>query len=274
MKMIKGMFGKNWVIIVLLCFLNGMIGSGMEVFGMEEWSAHNEQANHNNAINVNVTSGKDLYRKGRELFYNAEDKLDEAKSVLASSKIIFTQLLESDTKYYWLSQVAFTQAEIVEINGDKREAALKFTASCDLAKKALRYNQRLSDAHRLLADTYMRLMSYNGSLYSISHGPEALKSVQKAIQLDKRNFAAFDSLGIYYVSAPKIGGGDIDKGIAALNKGLASNEPFDQFISHIWLGRVYLKKGKRSEALNHLHQAQKIYPNSIWAKQLVGQCTQ
>jgi tetratricopeptide (TPR) repeat protein len=271
--MIKRMFGKSWVFIVLVCFLNGMIGSGMEVFGMEELSAQNEKANHN-AVNENVTRGKNLYLKGREIFYNSDAGLDEVKSALVSSKTIFTQLPESDTKYYWLSQVVFTEAETLEINGDKRKAALKYTESCDLVKKALCYDQRLSDAHRLLADIYMRLMSYNGSLYSISHGPAALKSAQKAIQLDKQNFAAFNSLGIYYVNAPKIGGGDIDSGIATLSKALASNEPFDQFISHIWLGRAYLKKGSRSEALNHLHQAQKIYPNSIWAKQLAGQCTQ
>ncbi len=61
----------------------------------------------------------------------------------------------------------------------------------------------------------MRLMDYHGTLYMMSKGPEAMKLLNKAISLDKKNFAVFNSLATYYLNAPAIGGGSVVKGIEA-----------------------------------------------------------
>lgn len=260
MKKLRKLFLKSLTVFLLLGCLY--------VSGIEVVNAQNEQ------VISNLKQGKDLYFKGRKIYYNAENTLDQARAVLASSKESFAKLAESDLKYYWLSQVEFTLAEISESVDNKKEAAMEFTKSHDLAKKAIDCNEKHSDAYRLLADNYMRLMDYNGPLYSVSNGPKALKLTKKAFQLDNQNYTALNSAGIYYISAPKIGGGDIGKGIATLEKALASNDSFDKFIAQIWLGRGYLKKGDKTKALNYFHQAQKIYPNSRWAKELVNQCSQ
>ncbi len=266
MKKIKKFMRRSWVVLLLLCCLNVVIN-------MEVINAQNEET-----INIfeteNVAQGKDLYFKGRKMFYNAENTPDQARATLALSKESFAKLSEGDLKCYWLAQVEFTLAEIDERTGNKKEAAMEFSKSNDLVKKAINYNEKLSDAYRLLADTYMRLMDYNGPLYSVNHGPQALRLTKKAFQLDNQNFTALNSSGVYYVSAPKAGGGNINKGIADLEKALASNDPFDKFIAHVWLGTAYQKKGNKTEALNHFDRALKIYPNSPWAKGLASQCNQ
>ncbi len=226
----------------------------------------------NETVMNDLQTGKDLYLKGRKMFYNAENTLDVVRATWLSSKDSFAKLAEGDLKCYWLAQVEFSLAELDETMGNNKEANIGFSKSNDLVKKAIEYNKKFSDAYRLLADTYMRLMDYNGPLYSVSHGPEALRLTKKAFQLDTQNFTALISSGIYYINAPKIGGGNIGKGMADLKKALASKDSFDQFLAHVWLGRAYLKKGNKTEALDNFNQALRIYPNSSWAKRFASQC--
>jgi tetratricopeptide (TPR) repeat protein len=258
MKKLEKLLVKSLTVLLLL----GCIGFS----GIENVCAQNKQTMND------LEQGKALYLKGRKMFYNAENTFDQMRATLRSSKESFAKLAESDLKCYWLSQVEFTLAEISEAFGDKKEAALEFSQSNQLAKKAIDYNDQFSDAYRLLADTYMRLLDYNGPLYTVNHGPEALRLAKKAFKIDNQNYTALTSMGVYYISAPKIGGGSIKQGIASLEKALASKDSFDKFIAHIWLGTAYLRKGNKTKALNHIHLAQEIYPNSNWAKELMEQC--
>ncbi|NLW47637.1 MAG: hypothetical protein GXY86_09915 [Firmicutes bacterium] len=219
-----------------------------------------------------LEQGKTLYFKGRNMYYNAENTIDQIRATLGLSKESFAKLAESDQKYYWLSQVDFTLGEISEVAGNKKEAAQEFSQSNRLAQKAIDYNDQFSDAYRLLADTYMRLLNYNGPLYTMSHGPEALRMAKKAFKIDNHNYTALTSEGMYYISAPKVGGGNIKKGIATLEKALASKDSFDRFIAHIWLGTAYLKEKNKTKALKHIQLAREIYPNSSWVKELLEQC--
>lgn len=224
-----------------------------------------------NNENEDLVHGKKLFFEARKIFYNAEAKSSEVEAVLELSKESFEKIKDEFTKNYWLSEVAYVFAEMNEESGQKRDAALKFNESSDLAKKALHLNQKSSDAHRVLANTYMRLMAYNGPLYSISKGSEAKKLLDKALQLDRDNYSAMNSMGMYLINAPRYAGGDLDKAMIILKKALASHEVYDQFIAFVWLGINYSKKKNKVEAQNYFNKALGIYPQSPWVKRLIEQ---
>lgn len=210
--------------------------------------------------------GQELYYQGRSIYYSSEGNIKDALQVLNKSYGRFAELEDNDQKFFWQGQVQFLLGEIYEVLEDKRQAAQAFNQSGKLAEKALKANPRFSEGYRLLSDTYMRLMAYNGSLYATTKGPEAQKLLYKAIKLDKSNYTAYNSLGIYLINAPKIGGGDINKGINMLNKALDSDNEYDNFISYVWLSTGYQKKGNMNKALKNIEKAEDIYPNSRWAQ--------
>lgn len=248
------------VVLVSLLLFSLMAGISLQTGAVDNKNVRsNDQSS-------NIVKGKELFFTGREMFYNAEAEIVEIKNTLKASKDYFSQLEDGFEKYYWQAQVEFVLAEIAEATEKKREAAQSFYASSNLIKKGLEYEPKSSDAHRLLADTYMRLTNYNGTMYMISHGPQALELLNKAISLDKENYTAFNSLATYYINAPAIGGGSVDKGIKVLQKALESEDKFDNFISYVWLGIAYAKKKKINDAVKNLNKALEIYPNSPWAK--------
>jgi tetratricopeptide (TPR) repeat protein len=121
----------------------------------------------------------------------------------------------------------------------------------------------------LEADSIMRLMSYNGAMYTMSQFTHVIKLLKDAISFDAHNYTAMNSLGVYYVNAPAIGGGSVPKGIQNLQKALESTDDFDNFIADVWLGKAYQKKKNNNEATKYIKKALEIYPNSPWAKGLL-----
>jgi len=216
-----------------------------------------------------LVQGEELYSRARRMFYNDESEPETIGGSLRTARELFKQLPEGDEKYCHLALVEFLLAEISEAAGKNNEAARAFSTAGDLAQKALEFNEKSSDARRILADTYMRLMEYKGTLYMITKGPQARTLLNKAVQLDPQNYAAYNSLGIYYLNAPAIGGGSLNRGIDTLHLALESDDEFDNFISHIWLGIAFREKNDHEKARAHLQKALVTYSNSSWAKSLL-----
>ncbi len=226
--------------------------------------------------NSNLQQGKKLFFQARTDYYNSPlyDKsrakkdrvIAQAISQLKESKQLFKQLNAKFDRYYWQGRVHFLLAEIQETKENKRKAATNFKKTEKLAKKALQTNNT-SKAHRLLADSYVRQMDYRGGLYAAKYGAKVLKLLKKAVEIDKTNYRAWNSLGTYYHFAPKIGGGDTDKAIKALNKALTSKEEYIVFLSYVWLGTIYQEeKNNLTKAKNYFQQALAIYPHNRWAQ--------
>lgn len=218
-----------------------------------------------------IAQGKELFFQGRQTYYRAEDSLARVVEVLTCAKETLAQVKNYDG-YYWLGQTEYVLGEVAETMGNQREAAKAFSESEKWAKEALKANKKSSDAHRLLADSYMRLMSYKGPLYLMSQGPQALKLLKKALSLEKNNYPALNSLAMYYINAPAIGGGDLDQGVEALKSALRSTDQFDNFISYVWLGTAWQKKGDTEKAREYFRQALMIYPKNSWARGLLEGC--
>ncbi|MGM0369229.1 MAG: tetratricopeptide repeat protein [Bacillota bacterium] len=212
-----------------------------------------------------LEDGKELFLTARSNFYNNQQDFSTTITTLEESQNYFSQTQNDFSKFYWQAQSEFVIAEIYESKEKQRKAAQSFTRSETLIKKALR-KKETSDALRLLADCYMRQMNYKGQLYKMTHGSKSLQLLKQSIELDSANYTAYNSLGTYYINAPKIGGGDINQGIKMLKKALASTNQFDNFITYQWLGIAYNKQNNTEQAVNHINHALEIYPNSSWGQ--------
>ncbi len=218
------------------------------------------------AKNYDLEQGKRNFFKAREDYYNDKTDISEVIERIEESISYIERVDDKYKRNLWKSKAKFLLGEIYEMKEEKRSAAKAFENSCDLALKALKINDNSSEAHQVLADNYMRLINYRGTIYMITSGPKSLKLLQKAIKLDQKNYTAFNALGIYYINAPKIGGGNVKKGIKMLNEALKSESKYDNFISHIWLAKSFVKLKEKQDATYNIKQALSIYPNSKWAQ--------
>ncbi|MGE5607056.1 MAG: hypothetical protein ACM3YE_15375 [Bacteroidota bacterium] len=124
--------------------------------------------------NLYLRQGEELFFKARKMFYNAEATLDEVRTTLDHSKELFSKAADGYDKYFYKAKVAFLFGEMAEVAGDKQKADEDLNESNELISKALDFNPKSSEANRLLAETIMRLMSYKGTIYMMTKGPQAL----------------------------------------------------------------------------------------------------
>lgn len=227
----------------------------------------------NETISNEKVNGCEIYLNARKMFFSSSGSIHTIINLIKKAQKNFERLPEGFEKYYWQGMNAFLMAEVTETTGDKREAARKFMISSELAQKALLYRNQFSDANRLVADTYQRLMNYNGKKYAMSKASEVLKLLNTAITLDAKNYQAYISLGTYYLYSPAIAGGSVNKAIAMFSKALESKEEFDCFQANVWLGKAYTKKKDVTTAKTCFQKALQIYPNSIWAKKSLEDIT-
>jgi tetratricopeptide (TPR) repeat protein len=217
-----------------------------------------------------LEQGKELFLEGRQMFYNAEKPIPEAIATLNEGKELLLTATDSFGKYYWLAQVELLLGEVKEVANEEKEAARCFSNTEELINKAIDFDPNRSDAYRILADAYVRLMPYKSMFYAMSHGSKANNLYKKALDLDDKNYAAYNAMGVYCLHAPAIGGGGVDKAIENLEKALESNDRHENFISYIWLGTAYEKKKMPGEAEAYLEKALEIYPNSQWAQSVLN----
>ncbi|MFP4015669.1 MAG: tetratricopeptide repeat protein [Halanaerobiales bacterium] len=226
-----------------------------------------------------IELGENLLNEVEKMFYscrrghyNSEKEPAEVIEALEYIKEKLDLLNNNDESLYYSGQIDFLLGEIYEVIGNQRKAAVHFNSSAKNAEKLIDIDSgNNTEGYRLLADSYMRLMSYNGDMYMVSKAPEVIKLLNRALSIDNENYAALNSLAMYYVNAPQFGGGNVDRGIKDLERALESEDLFDNFISYIWLATAYHKKGNIAEAEDNIEKALQIYPDSSWAAYLLDQ---
>jgi len=166
-------------------------------------------------------------------------------------------------KFYYRGESNFILGEIADIQDKKEEAINYYESAQKSAEKAMEYEEK-SDIYNLAGKSYIRLLNNKGAFYAISNGQRTFDLINKAIELDKENYNAYNSLGIIYLQAPKIGGGDINKSEEAFNKALNSDQKIDNFISYYYLAKLYEKKEDENIVENYIKKAKDIFPDSYY----------
>ena len=135
--------------------------------------------------------------------------------------------------------------------GDYREATQLF-------EKALALNPRSSEYELWLGRAYGKRAETGGWLTAPSNASKARQHFEKAAALDAHNAEALNDLFDYYLNAPGILGGGLDKAEAAARQ-IAAKRPAEY---HFELAEIAERRKQYPEAEDHLRRAMELAPGS------------
>ncbi|MBI1744935.1 tetratricopeptide repeat protein [Candidatus Acetothermia bacterium] len=235
------------------------------------------------AQRASIDQVRAIFTRAQTLYYNAgtPDEFREGPEQLQAAEATLKTLIQSDRNdamtFYWLGQVQFllgtywgSTIDSWGIQPDQGRAQEYFEAAWESAKRAVRIDERLAEAHRLIGEAMMRLLKYKGTFFALSNNGLAKQEAERAIQLDAKNATAQIVLGLWYMNAPAFVGGNLSRATELFTQaiGLARDE-HEKFLAHLWLGQALVKHQEMEKAREHFQQALAIYPNSRQAKSLL-----
>lgn len=166
---------------------------------------------------------------------------------------------------YRLALVKSYAAEVALELKDKNASRAAAEEGIQAAQKAVQIKPADAENHRLLGTLCGQVVPAAGALGGLKYGKCALESINKAIELDPKNAAAYLSRGVGNYYLPPAFGGGIDKAIGDFQKAVQLNPKLAE--GYLWLGLAYRKENKNEEARQALTKAVQLNPDRIWAKQ-------
>jgi len=150
-------------------------------------------------------------------------------------------------------------------NGSVDEADRRFADSVALALDSTRASAS-SEGYRVLADAYNQLLDIRTPAYKVFNAAGARRAAVRAVDLDPSNPLAHIAAASYFVSAPQIAGGDLDRGRNHLREAARHGDGSDyqRFLVIVWEGRLAAAEGRSDEARRLLALAYGIYPDNWW----------
>jgi tetratricopeptide (TPR) repeat protein len=165
--------------------------------------------------------------------------------------------------YEWLAQLNLWLCEAGHgRNDDKlvKEAAEQAVAAAD---KAVALSPNSSEAHRLDGEALGELIPHVFA-GGMRYGRRSTSELDKAIELDPKNAAAYVGRATDYFFTPSAFGGSTDKAVEFLKKAIALDPSSDT--AYIWLAQVYLSSGQHDEAQHAIDEALKLDPGREFAR--------
>lgn len=214
---------------------------------------------------------QELLKQARLLIYNSEQQEDflRAKELLTEASKFLEQRDENYLVLYWRGLIELEVGNWFSINNEARKAEESFSSALQAAESSIRLYDRLSDAHRVMGESLMRLIDFRGTLFAATNGPTARKEIGKALSLDPQNAEAHLAMGIWLLFTPGLFGGNLEEAIRSFQQAEdVATDDHQRFLAHLWLGKAQAAKGDALQAARaHLAKALEIYPHSVWAKQ-------
>ncbi len=154
---------------------------------------------------------------------------------------------------------------------------MKFEEAVRLANKVIkqgRENVDLSNyvrAYLLLGGCKGMIAHYGGPISKIVNGTAVLSNIKRAQALQPDNAGVMFGLGSFYLLAPALAGGDIDKAEEYLNKAVKLDPLFAD--AYVRLAQLYKMKGDNQNYEIYLNKALKIDPkNKLGLDTKSGEC--
>lgn len=161
---------------------------------------------------------------------------------------------------YRVAETCLYLATALDLDKNRDMAEKILSQGIKNAQEAISLNPDSSETHVLLARLYQIKLMHGDMFTGMDIGPKAGAENKKAIDLDPNNPRAQMSLGIQYVMAPPIGGGDIKKGIATLEKALELDPTLSE--AYYWLAKAYRKLNDRPHFEKSLQAGMKLNPQN------------
>lgn len=116
---------------------------------------------------------------------------------LADAKLLLEQQPKSALKLVYLGKIAFAQEQLEQAE--------------EYFEDALKLDKTSSEAHYMLGSVSMQLAASASIFSAPGYASTAKESLAKAIELEPSHIEAMIALAQFYIYAPSIVGGDIDK---------------------------------------------------------------
>lgn len=192
---------------------------------------------------------------------------------LQSLKAQLEQKTAQDPKdaasYLDLARVNSYLLDVYEMKKDKKSAVATVDRAIDSVQHSIQLNDKLADAHSLLADLYGRKIGLGTAMFAgPKFGPKVKEENAKAMALDDKNPIVWASLGRQYLMAPKMFGGDVSKAIESFQKSLSIDAAQDE--TWVWLAKAFAKHGDKAKAHDAIQHALSLNPDSVWTKFSAG----
>lgn len=204
-----------------------------------------------------------IYNELELNFFKGNSSLADLEVKINNLIVDLNNMDDDYEKFYYRGKSNFLLGEIVDLQNKKEKAINYYESAQKSTKNALKYEEN-SNIYNLVGKIYIRLLNNKGAFYAISNGQKTFDLINKAIELDEKNYSVYNSLGIIYLQAPKIGGGDINKSEEALKKALNSDQKIENFISYYYLAKVYEKKEDENLEENYRKKAKDLFPDSYY----------
>lgn len=143
-------------------------------------------------------------------------------------------------------------------NSQERAKALR--DGIEVGKTAVKLQDSKPDGHFWLGANY-GAAAQRSSIAGLANVDDIRNEMQKVLQLDEgyQDGSAYMVLGLVYLNAPKIVGGDPHKAVELMEKGLRFGEP-NAFL-HLHLAEAYIKVGRTADARKQLNTILSMKPD-------------
>jgi tetratricopeptide (TPR) repeat protein len=170
------------------------------------------------AFSQSVSTGKQLWEQKKYA--------DARKQLLAIKK----DNKDFATAQYYLGRIAFDEK--------------KYDEAEEFFETAIDANGKVADYHTWYGNTLGTIAADANLFKQASLGPKMKSAWEKAVQLDPKTIDARESLIQYYLQAPAIAGGSVDKAIEMANE-IKRVKPAE---GHRQLGNIYYREKRFAES--------------------------
>ena len=159
------------------------------------------------------------------------------------------------------------------VTGDKIKARYYLNKATKNVNTLLKYHSSRAEIYSLKGAMYGFEIGLN-PLKAFDYGIKSVKSINKAVELDKNNARVLMELGNLKYYTPKILGGGLKKAIYYHEKAVSMFELTEQELKGNWLyllvltnlGRWYSEDKRMSKAIEIYKKILDIEPDYIWVK--------
>jgi len=143
---------------------------------------------------------------------------------------------------------------------DANERDTAFKAGIDAGKSAVQLQNEKPDGHFWLGANYGGAAEHS-AIQGLATVNDIRSEMQTVLKLDEgyQNGSAYMVLGLVYLNAPSIVGGDPKKAVEEFEKGLPFGEP-NAFL-HLYLAEAYKKVGRNDDARKEIKKILSMTPD-------------
>jgi Flp pilus assembly protein TadD len=158
-----------------------------------------------------------------------------------------------------LENIPAPDAESLELSGKNHYMLGDYHRAQEAFEKAAGLNPANSDYALWLGRTYGRRAETGNRLFAAPNALHARQWFEKAVALDPKNAEALNDLFDYYLNAPSILGGGIEKAEAIANR-IANERPAEYQFEQAQLAE---HRHQYAEAETHLRHAMELAPAQV-----------